>query len=324
MSKVLVTGANSFLAGNVIIELLSRGYRVKGMIRKSASLITGHTNLELFYGNITEEPDVINALKGCDIVIHTAAVTDQSIADYNIYETINIGGTRNIINAAIKHSVKKIIYISTANAFGYGTKSEPGNETMPARFPFTLSGYARSKMRAQEIILEEFKLSDTSVTVVNPTFMIGPNDQKPGSNRILLRALDKKLLFIPPGGKNFIHVRDAAIGTCNAIDMGKDGECYILAGENLSYKEFYLKMAEVTGKNPVNIIIPEGLLRLSGFAGNALRAAGMNTQVSSTNMRIISLGNYYSSDKATRDLKLPHTSTEIAIQEAISWFRNKK
>jgi dihydroflavonol-4-reductase len=257
-------------------------------------------------------------------VIHTAALTDQSIADYNRYETINIGGTRNLINAAKKHSVKKIIYISTANAFGYGTKSEPGNETMPARFPYTLSGYARSKMKAQEIILEEFKFSDTSVTVVNPTFMIGPNDQKPGSNRIILRALDKKFLFIPPGGKNFIHVGDAAVGTCNAIDMGKDGECYILAGENLSYKEFYLKVARVAGENPVNIIIPEGLLRLSGLAGNALRAAGMNTQINSVNMKIVSLGNYYSPGKATAELQLPHTSIETAIQDAISWFRNKQ
>ena len=320
MSKVLVTGANSFLAGNVIKELLKRGYYVKGMMRRTARILIRHDNLEIFYGNITDEIDVIDAAKGCKTIIHVAALTDQSVAGHSKYAAVNVGGTGNIIKAAGVHNIDKIIYVSTANAFGYGTKDGPGNEGLAVKYPFTDSGYAKSKIMAQNLILNAFKNSGIRVTVVNPTFMIGPNDLKVSSNRIILRALNKKIIFIPPGGKNFIHVGDAAAGTCNAIDRGKNGECYILANENLTYREFYIKMAKVTGRKPLLVTIPRPLLRLGGIAGSFLRAAGINTAISPVNMKIIGIGNYYDPTKAVNELELPQTPVEKAIEETITWF----
>ncbi len=322
MTRVLVTGANSFLAGNAITGLLRRGYMVRGMLRKTSRLMIQHSNLEHFYGNITDEKDVMEAAKGCEIIIHIAAITDQSIADYCMYEKVNIGGTRNIIKASLANKVRKVVYVSTANVFGYGTKDVPGDETRPMKPPFTGSGYAVSKAEAQQLIMKELRGSGTAVTVVNPTFMIGPYDHKISSNRIILRAAGRRILFIPPGGKNFIHVRDAAAGICNAIEHGNDGESYILANENLTYKEFYLKMSVITKQNPIFITIPKYLLLLAGLAGEIARSAGINTELCITNMKIISLGNYYCAGKALVFLNLPQTPTEKAIEEAISWFRN--
>ncbi len=320
MSRVLVTGANGFLACNTINELISKGYSVRGMLRKTARLHSGHANLTPFYGNITEEKDVMEAARGCEIIIHIAAATGQSVAGYHIYEKVNVGGTRNIITASLEHKVRKVIYVSTANTFGYGTKSRPGDETLPMKYPFTRSGYAVSKSEAQSNVLDAFKGTGTSVTVVNPTFMTGPNDFKISSNRIILRALGKKVLFIPPGGKNFIHVKDAATGICNAIESGKNGECYLLANENLTFRDFYIKMAEVTGKKPFMVTIPKYLLLLAGCAGSMIRYFGVDTAVSYTNMQILSIGNYYSADKAVKNLRLPQTPIKIAIEEAVSWF----
>ena len=323
MTRVLVTGANGFLAGNTITELLRRGYQVRGMLRKTSRLMTGHTGLQLFYGNITSEKDLLEAAKGCEIVIHIAAATDQSIADYRVYERVNIEGTLNIIKAALEHKVSKAVYVSTANVFGYGTKAVPGDETRPMKPPFSGSGYAVSKAEAQQLIMRELRGSGTAVTVVNPTFMIGPDDHKISSNRIILRASGKRILLIPPGGKNFIHVKDAAAGICNAIEHGKDGESYILANENLTYREFYLKMTGITGQKTRLVTIPKFLLLLAGLAGEIARHAGINTELSMTNMKILSLGNYYCADKAKKFLNLPQTPTEKAIEEAISWFGNK-
>lgn len=321
---ILVTGANSFLAGNIITELIERGYSVRGMLRKTARLMISHQRLETYYGNITEKTDVINAVKGCDIIIHVASLTDQSVSSYRKYEIVNVDGTRNIINAAERFNVKKIIYVSTANTFGYGTRTEPGSETVPAKYPFTRSGYVISKSKAQTFILKAFERSETEITVVNPTFMIGPNDWKISSNRIILRALDSRFLLIPPGGKNFIDVRDAAAGICNAIKKGKDGECYILANENLTYKEFYKKMSFVTNKKPFLITIPKLFLIMAGIAGNLVRYGGFNTAVNLTNMKILSIGNYYTANKAIREISLPQTPVEKAVEDAVSWFTREK
>jgi dihydroflavonol-4-reductase len=319
MSKILVTGANSFLGGNVVLELLGRGYRVRGLMRKSALMPVSHENLEKFHGHITRSRDVMRAAEGCDILIHIAAATDPSLPESD-YEAVNVAGTENVIKAALFHKAGKVIYISTANAYGHGTKERPGDETIPVRPPFSRSGYARSKLRAQDLVLQAFRSSATRVTVVNPTFMIGPNDWKISSNRIILRALGKRMVLIPPGGKNFVHVKDVAVATCNAIDMGKEGECYLLAGENLSYREFYMKMAAVTGKKPLLINIPRGLLWLAGITGSLLRLAGLRSDIRLVNMQMISTGNYYHPGKAIRDLKLPQTPVEKAIEDAISWF----
>jgi len=322
MTRVLVTGANGFLAGNTITELLRRGYQVRGMLRKTSRLMTGHTGLQPFYGNITEEKDVTEAAKDCEIIIHIAALTNQSIANYRLYEKVNIGGTRNIIKGSLENKVNKVVYVSTANVFGYGTKAMPGDETQPMKPPFTGSGYAVSKAGAQQLILRELRGSGTAITVVNPTFMIGPDDYKISSNRIILRAAGKRILLIPPGGKNFIHVKDAAAGICNAIEHGKDGESYILANENLTYREFYLKMAGITEQKTRLITIPKYLLLLAGAAGDIARYAGINTELCMTNMKILSLGNYYCAGKAVKFLNLPQTPAEKAIEEAISWFEN--
>ncbi|MFW5835620.1 MAG: NAD-dependent epimerase/dehydratase family protein [bacterium] len=321
---LLVTGANSFLAGNIIMELLNRGYNVRGMLRKTARLMISHERLQSFYGAITKENDVIKAAKDCNIIIHVASLTDQSIADYTKYEMVNVEGTRNIIKAAKKFNVKKIIYVSTANTFAYGTRTEPGNETVPAKYPFTHSGYVISKRKAQTIILDSFKESETEIIVVNPTFMIGPNDWKISSNRIILRALDSRFLLIPPGGKNFIHVKDVATGICNAVETGKDGECYILANVNLTYKEFYKKMFFETSKKPFLVTIPKSFLIIAGIAGNLVRYAGFNTAVNLTNMKILSIGNYYTANKAVREISLPQTPIEKAIEDTVSWFAKEK
>lgn len=323
MSRVLVTGANGFLAVNTIIELLKRGYTVRGMLRNTARLAAGHENLTPFYGCITEEADVLEAVRGCEIVIHTAAATNQSFTSYRCYEKVNVAGTRNVIRASLKHKVKKVIYVSTANAFGYGTKTDPGDETRPMEHPYTGSGYAVSKARAQQMILKELKGSGTGITVVNPTFLIGPNDHKISSNRIIIRALGKRILFIPPGGKNFIHVNDAAKGICNAIEAGADGECYLLAGKNLTYREFYTLTGDLLKPKPFLITIPSSLLLIAGLGGTFARLAGINTALSITNMKILSVGNYYSAGKAVKFLRLPQTSIKTAIQDTITWLEKK-
>jgi dihydroflavonol-4-reductase len=323
MVKILVTGANGFLASNIIIELLDRGYYVRGMLRKPARLITDHPDLEAFYGNITEAEDVMRAVKGCSIVIHSASVTDQSLPEYSDYETVNVGGTYNILKACLEHKIQRLIYVSTANVFGYGTREFPGNEEIPIRFPFTRSDYAISKAAAQDMIFKTMSGSGTVINVVNPAFMIGPNDTRISSNRIILRALGKRILFLPPGGKNFIHVNDAASGICNAIDLAKDNDCYLLANENLSYREFYARLAEVTGKKPILITLPRFLLLMFGIAGSILRYTGIRTPISLTNMQIISLNNYYTGIKAVKTLNLPQTPVEKAIRDAISWFRDQ-
>src|SRR5690606_16060810 len=82
--------------------------------------------------------------------------------------------------------------------------------------------------------------------------------------QIILHGMNKRILFYPPGGKNFVHVNDVCRGINNALSLGKIGDVYLLAGENLSYKDFFSLLNKTTCQKPLMIRIPPFVLKLAG------------------------------------------------------------
>jgi len=112
--KVLITGANGLLATNTIIELLHRGYHVRGLIRNVKKFkYFKHPGLELVEGDINDYKVMNDALQDCDYVIHAAALTIQKSVKYSDYYKINVKGTENVLNASVENKIKKLVYVST-------------------------------------------------------------------------------------------------------------------------------------------------------------------------------------------------------------------
>src|SRR5690606_26399056 len=129
--------ANGVLATNTILTLITKGYQVRGLVRDAKKfLLPPHESLELAHGDITDPVSLEHAVQGCNCIIHSAATTDQNLLHYDDYHRINVAGTGNVVQAAIKHGIKKLVYVSTANTFGYGTLEKLGDETIPMKAPF--------------------------------------------------------------------------------------------------------------------------------------------------------------------------------------------
>jgi dihydroflavonol-4-reductase len=321
--KILITGANGLLGANVAREFLAEGAEIELFVRPSADLrgIAGLEN-KIRYGNLLSPEEISEAVRVCDAVVHAASSTSQEPKDFGFYESINVGGTRNVIQALLKYPGRKLIHVSTANVFDPGSKQNPGNESSPFTRHDLESGYIKSKRLAQELVLEAVKKNSLDAVVVNPTFMIGPYDSKPSSGEIILFALRSWIQWYPPGGKNFVHVRDVAKGIVKALDKGKTGECYLLAGENLSYHEFFLLLNEVVQQHPLSLVIPGSLLKLAGSAGDLWNSISKNkVALNLVNMKLLSLDNYYSGEKAWSAFSLKPTSIRKAIEEAVIWFK---
>jgi len=320
MQKILVTGANGLLATNVIVTLLRKGYQVRGLLRNIIKYKgPEHENLELVTGDITDYHRMQEVLKGCDSVIHVAALTSHEINHYSPYKKVNIDATESLILLSTEKKIKKFVYVSSANTFGFGTLENPGTENTPIRPPFSSSFYALSKLEAQEKVLSH--QNKIPVCIVNPTFMIGPYDGKPSSGQIILMGFNKKVIFCPPGGKNFVNAVDAAEGVVNALEMGKNGQAYLLAGNNLSFHDFFQKLIRINKQRSFIITVPAFLLNTGGYFGNFLRFLGFKTQLSITNTRMLCINNFYTSDKAKRELNTNFRDIEAGIREAIEWFR---
>jgi nucleoside-diphosphate-sugar epimerase len=322
MPTILVTGANGLLATHIIIELLENGYHVKGLLRNRGKFqYPGHPNLELIESDITDFPSVKNALAECGSVIHVAALTAQNFLRYDVYEKVNVQASEKLVKLAIDAKIKRFVYVSSANAFGYGSKENPGDETTSMKAPFTSSLYARSKQEAQMRVLSY--RDQMEVVVINPTFMLGAYDGKPSSGQIIFMGYHKPVIFYPPGGKNFVHVADVAKGTVLALENGTAGESYLMANENLSYREFFRQLAVVTERNPMLIPIPGFILLAAGYIGDLLRFIGYPVSFSSANMRSLCVHNYYNNEKAGQQLGMTFRPVKQAIAEAIDWFRSK-
>ena len=250
---VLVTGSTGLLGSNVVRQLLALNYEVKVLVRDTSNLtVLDDLNLTIIVGDITAVDDVIDAAQGCDTIIHIAADTNQHYTKLSEYNKVNVGSVKHVIKAAARKNVSRVIYVSSAAVFGYGTKERPGNESDAIKLPFSDSLYVESKAAGQQLILNAAKKSSTDFIIVNPSFMIGAYDSKPSSGKIIQMSYGKRLVFVPPGGKNFVHVKDVAKGICNAIKNGRNGECYLMANENLTYKEFFKIVEESSGNKSIS------------------------------------------------------------------------
>lgn len=316
--KVFLTGINGLLGTNLAIDLLEDGHSVTGLIRDQSKYKGPyHQNLELIQGNLSDE--LAPLLFDIDVVIHAAAETNQYLINYADYRTINCEATQRLLDAAIRSGVKRFVFVSTTNTLGYGSLNDLGNEQKKMKFPVSASFYAQSKQEAESYLLQY--LDKTEIIIVNPGFMIGAYDSKPSSGRIILMGLNKKIIFYPCGGRSFVHVRDVAQGIINSIKKGKNGERYLLVNENLSYLEFFKKLNAYTSQRPVMVEIPKPVLMALGYGGDLLRMFGIKTSISSVNMRILCLNNFYSNQKSIKELGVKYQPVETAIKDAVTYFQ---
>jgi len=323
MKKVLITGASGFLGSHLTREMYRQGYEVRVLVRQGANLAAiTDVPCEVFYGCIDVQADVLEAVAGCDVVVHTASLTGQYGISFETYEQVNVTATRYVVEACLQHQTERLVYVSTANTLAPGSKLEPGTELNGFTLFKANSGYINSKYLAQQYVLEQVARRGLPAVVLNPTFMIGPQDLKPSSGQLVLHGLNRRLVLYPPGGKNFVHVRDVCRGVMNAIDKGRPGDCYLLAGSNMSYKEFFSMVTRVSGRPVVLLQIPGVILRLGGLLGSLLERLTRRPQrLTQTTAYLLCLDNYYSGRKSERELALHYQPAEEMVNEAVTWFR---
>lgn len=318
---VFLTGADGLLGSNLVRELLSRGYKIKALVQAGRKVNTlDGLAVEKTEGDLLNAESVKNAMSGANYVIHTAASTSIWPNRNPFAVRVNIEGTQNILDACQFHQVEKLVYVGTANSFGFGTKEKPGTELNPyASYHYGLD-YMDSKYHAHLNVLEAVKKGLPAV-IVNPTFMIGPYDSAPSSGAMLIAVAKKQVPGFAPGGRNYICVKDAAVGIANAIELGKIGESYIIGNENLSYREMFTKLALVAKVKVPSFAVPKWMLLTLGRFNNLWsKISGKPPKVSYTMAKISCDEFYFSAQKAVDELNLPQTPIEIGIQESYDWF----
>jgi dihydroflavonol-4-reductase len=270
---------------------------------------------EVIEGEITNEADVVRALEGCSFVIHCAARIIKYPDVLEQYLPANVHATDILLKKSLSRNISRFVMVSTSNCFTNGSIESPGDETGGFMPWLKASGYAYSKYLGQQTALQYWHESGLPVIILAPCFLIGPLARASSSGKLLKYALNNRILFYPEGGKSFVDVDNAAKTTVNALRMGKDGQCYILGGENMPYKRFLEVVAKQQGKRKLYFPLPRKVLMSVAWINEKL---GFKLPLTRANVRLLFLDNYFSSQKAINYLNHTPGSVEQAFENAMN------
>lgn len=325
--KVLVTGGAGFIGSNVVKALVQEGHavRVLHLPRENLANLSGF-DVEKLSGDITDPTSLTKAMKGCELVFHMAAIYALWLPDASLMRKVNVEGTRNVLSAAKRAGVRRVVYTSTAGCFGGQPRGIRATEASPCALAKTGDAYILTKYEAHKLALQA-AADGQDVVLVGPTGPIGPGDIGPTpTGRLLITVATLPALAVPAAINNMVDVRDVARGHLLAAEKGVSGETYLLGNRDLSGAEMAGIVHELLGVRRPVVTIPrllEGVAsQLAGHAALWVTEHVTNKPplVTPTAAKIGSLGTSCDCSKAVRELGLPQTPVEIAIRDALAWF----
>ena len=321
--KALVTGATGFVGAAVVRALLKAGVEVRVLARRDSDF----SNLQQFkldgvYGDLRDKESLRKALAGCQHLYHVAAHYALWARDPSIFYDVNVTGTKNLLEAARDVGTERIVYCSTIGAIGLPPGGGLGTEDTPVSLDQMAGHYKRSKFLAEQEVLALAK-QGLPVVIVNPSAPVGEGDVKPTpTGQMIVDFMKGRMPAYIETGMNIVDVDDVAAGHLLAMQKGRTGERYILGTKNLMLHEIFAILSRLTGVKAPSIKLPRGLILPLAYLNLAFSyVTGITPRIPLEGVKMAKYKMHYDCSKAIRELGIPQTPPEVALEKAVRWFR---
>ena len=320
--RALVTGATGFVGAAVARALVAERWDVRALVRQGSD----RSNLsalpvELAVGDLTDLASLDRAVADCAALFHVAADYRLGAPDPSQLYRANVDGTRNILKAARRGGVERVVYTSSVATIGIPADGTPGDESTPVALEAMIGHYKRSKFLAEQAALEAAR-EGLSVVIVNPSTPIGPGDVKPTpTGRVVLDAAAGRMPAYVDTGLNVVHVDDVAHGHLLALSRGRTGERYILGGVDMTLEQILGEIARIVGRKPPRVRLPYALvLPMAYVAEGVAKISGRSGRLTLEGVRMSRKRMFFSSAKAERELGYSWRPPAEALADAVRWF----
>ena len=319
--KVFVTGAGGFIGSKLVRQLCANNCDVRTFGRTNSAPRTLHDlPIEHVGGDITNFEQIYSAMEGCDYVYHLAGLVSYNKKDLQRQYGVNVIGTQNIVNACLRHNVKRLIHTSSVAAMGIPPAGTIGTEAIE----YNLSGreltYCDTKYEAELEIHHAFKTGLNTI-ILNPGIVFGEGDTHPHHHAIFAAMSRGSMIGVPAGGVAFSDINDVVDAHINAGTMGRAGERYALVSANLSYRAAALIFARINHARPPLFTIPGNVLTFLGALSESLfPALGMSAPLTKQNAWLSQQDIFFSSEKALSELAFKQTSFEETVTRTAPYY----
>jgi len=289
--RAYVTGGGmGFIGGHVVRVLRERGIEVRDD-----------------YVDLLDAAGLERAMRGCDALVHVAALYSYDRRDAATLARVNIEGTKTVLAAAARVGVGRIVHTSSAGTCGPVEGRPATEEDGPPAWELTVP-YKRTKLEAERLAVA------AGAVVVNPTTPIGEGDSRPTPTGAMIRGIASGRFrgYLATTGVNVVDVRDVALGHALALEHGRPGERYLLGGVDMPLGELFAAVAEAAGRRRPRLRVPYAAARTAAALG----------LVNADEVRLARLPMYFSSAKAERDLGYRRSPIEPAIARAVASMRS--
>jgi dihydroflavonol-4-reductase len=319
----LVTGASGFVGSSVARALRARGAPLRLLVRPSSP----RANLEgleaeIVVGDMADPDAMAAAMRGVRHVFHVAADYRLWARDPEQIVRNNLSGTRAVLCAALAVGVERVVYTSSVATLGFRDDGAASDETLPLAPGDAIGAYKRSKVVAEREV-QRMAACGLPVVIVSPSTPIGPRDVKPTpTGRIIVEAAEGRMPAFLDTGLNLVHVDDVAAGHLLALDKGRQGENYILGGQDVSLGRMLADIAALVGRKAPTLSLPRAPLYPLAVATEALAyLTGKEPFLTRDALKMSRHHMFFSSAKAERELGYSARPYVEGLSDALEWFR---
>lgn len=330
MQKVLVTGASGFIGQHLIKRLTRDGIAIRALIHNDKSRTLFPPGIELIQGDIRDQKQVKRTTEGQDTIFHLAGkahALSELQEDERDYQSINLDGTRNLLEAAWTGGIQNFIFFSSVKAMGEETEATRCLDE--SVLPQPLTAYGRSKLAAEQLVLTEGKRSGFHAVCLRLPLVYGPGNK--GNLFRMIRMIDKG--FFPPFPKvenlrSMVHIENVIEAALHVSKHPKaSGQCYIITDQRAySTNEIYETICKKLGKKPPVLRIPLWILKLLGQLGDLQgKLQGRRFIFDSDALHKLIGSAWYTPKRIGDELGyMPKMTFEKSLPELIDWYREHK
>lgn len=327
--KYLVTGAAGFLGGTICRQLIERGEDVRAFVLPGdPAMKYVPPEAEIVEGDLTDMASLekfFTVEEGTEtIVLHIASIVTVNPDYSSKVMEVNVDGTRNIIRLCLSHpECKKLVYCSSTGAIPEAAMGQAIREVRHFDPDEVVGCYSRSKAMASQAVLDAVHEQGLNACIVHPSGIMGPEDYAIGETTgTLIKIIKGEMPAGIDGSFNLCDVRDLAAGTIAAADKGKAGECYILANEPVSFRDFSRMVSDEAGCKKVGMFLPIWAANMmGGMMEKQAKKKGTKPMMTRFSVYNLARNNKFDSTKAIRELGYSTRSYRDTIHDEIQWLK---